>query len=341
MATSLPESGAEAPAMSTVDQAAIVLLSMGEEPAAAVLRCLGREELLLVTQAMSAMSGIKVDAARGALQRFFDDYREQSGLHGASRTFLKNSLDLALGSSISSSVLTRIYGDAIRPKMARLQWASPRWVADRIAQEHVHMQAVFLAFLPPAMASEVIASLPEDGRDELIVRVAQLGHVEHRLLQEVEVLADACLQSLETQSATIEGVKHAADILNRLPGDKARMVEQLRARDAGVAGQIERSMYDFFILSRQSEEVLLRILEVVPMDEWAIALKGGDSDVRRALMACMPQRQVKTFQDAIRRTGPVAARRVEEARATIMREVKALADAGTIEVQLYAEATVE
>ncbi len=100
-------------------------------------------------------------------------------------------------------------------------------------------------------------------------------------------------------------------------------------------------MYDFFILSRQSEEVLLRILEVVPMDEWAIALKGGDSDVRRALLACMPQRQVKTFQDAIRRTGPVAARRVEEARATIMREVKALADAGTIAVQLYAEATVE
>ena len=173
------------------------------------------------------------------------------------------------------------------------------------------------------------------------MRVAQLGHVEHRLLQEVEVLADACLQSLETQSATIEGVKQAAEILNRLPGDKARMVEQLRERDPGVAGQIERSMYDFFILSRQSEEVLLRIIEAVPMDEWAIALKGGDSDVRRAILGCMPQRQVKTFQDAIRRTGPVAARRVEDARAAIMREVKALADAGAIEVQLYSEATVE
>jgi flagellar motor switch protein FliG len=73
MATSLPESGAEEGAMSTIEQAAIVLLSMGEEPAAAVLRCLEREDLLLVTQAMSAMSGIKVDAARGALQRFFDD----------------------------------------------------------------------------------------------------------------------------------------------------------------------------------------------------------------------------------------------------------------------------
>ena len=31
--------------LSMIEQAAIVLLSMGEEPAAAVLRCLSREEL--------------------------------------------------------------------------------------------------------------------------------------------------------------------------------------------------------------------------------------------------------------------------------------------------------
>ncbi|MFX8712077.1 hypothetical protein ABTM46_19220, partial [Acinetobacter baumannii] len=82
---------------------------------------------------------------------FFDDYREQSGVHGASRSFLKRSLDLALGSEIANSVLNSIYGDAIRPKMARLQWASPKWLAERIAHEHVRMQAVFIAFLPPAM----------------------------------------------------------------------------------------------------------------------------------------------------------------------------------------------
>ncbi|MFO7278577.1 MAG: flagellar motor switch protein FliG, partial [Pseudomonadota bacterium] len=72
-----------------LEQAAIVLLSMGEEPAAAVLRCLSREELLEVTGVMSRLSGIKVDAVRNSLQRFFDDYREQSGVHGASRSFLQ------------------------------------------------------------------------------------------------------------------------------------------------------------------------------------------------------------------------------------------------------------
>ncbi|KAK0358629.1 FliG middle domain, partial [Friedmanniomyces endolithicus] len=100
---------------------------------------------------MSRMSGIKVDAVKSALQSFFDDYRQQSGLHGASRSYLKRSLDLALGSDIANSVLNTIYGDAIRPMMARLQYASPRWLAEFVSSEHVQMQAVFLAFLPPAL----------------------------------------------------------------------------------------------------------------------------------------------------------------------------------------------
>ncbi|WP_230371424.1 hypothetical protein [Paludibacterium denitrificans] len=79
-----------------------------------------------MTQVMSRMSGIKVDAVKQSIQKFFSEYREQSGVHGASRSYLKRSLDLALGSDIASSVLNNIYGDAIRPKMAHLQWVLKR-----------------------------------------------------------------------------------------------------------------------------------------------------------------------------------------------------------------------
>jgi flagellar motor switch protein FliG len=43
----------------------------------------------------------------------------------------------------------------------------------------------------------------------------------------------------------------------------------------------------------------------------------------------------------MRRTGPVPMSRVEQARESIMNEVKALADAGEIEIQLFSEAVVE
>lgn len=333
-----------AASLSPLERAAIVLLSMGEEPAAAVLRCLSREELLDVTQVMSRLSGIKVDWVKTSLQDFFDDYREQSGVHGASRSYLKRSLDLALGGQIASSVLNSIYGDAIRPKMQRLQWASPKWLAEQIGQEHQRMQAVFLAFLPSALASEVIAALPEGpngGRDLVLLQMAKLSEVDSDLLAELEELVERCLGGLGQQGATVEGVKQVAEILNRLPGQRQQMVELLRAHDPEVVSEIEVSMYEFFMLSRQSEAVLTRLLEEVPMELWAIALKGAEPAVRDAILAAMPRRQAQSFEDLIRRNGPMPMSRVEQARAEIMQQVKALVDAGEIQVQLFAEAVVE
>jgi len=269
-------------AMTPVEQAAIVLLSMGEEPAAAVLRCLSREELLEVTQVMSRMSGIKVEAVKTAMQRFFDDYREQSG-----------------------------------------------------------MQAVFLAFLPPALAGSVIDALPAEGRDLVLLNVARLNEIDHELLMELEELVARCLGSLGNQSANVEGIRQAAEILNRLPGDREQIVELLRAHDPNVVSEIELRMYDFFILSRQSEAVLQRIIEAVPIEQWALALKGAEPAIRNAVLQSMPRRQAQGFEDTMRRSGPVPISRIEQARAEIMAEVKALADAGEIEVQLFAEATVE
>ncbi|MCD5364379.1 MULTISPECIES: flagellar motor switch protein FliG [Chromobacterium] len=339
-----PAAAAAAPAaeaMNTIEQAAVLLLCMGEEPAAAVLRCLSREELLQVTQAMSGMSGIKVDAVKTTIQKFFDEYREQSGVHGASRAFLKRSLDLALGSDIANSVLDTIYGDAIRPKMARLQWVSPQWLADRIAGEHVRMQAVFLAFLPPALAGQVVDALPADSRDSVLVNVARLKDVDRELLEELEELVNRCLESLHTQSTAVEGMQQTADIINRLPGDRQRMMELLRAHDPDIVEEIETRMYDFFILSRQTEAVLMRISEDIALEQWAIALKGAEPAVREAIVQTMPRRQAQNFDAMMRRSGPVPLSRVEEVRADIMAQVKQLAQAGEIDLQLFPEEVVE
>ncbi|HEX3138588.1 MAG TPA: flagellar motor switch protein FliG, partial [Rhizobacter sp.] len=238
---------------SLLEQAAIVLLSMGEEQAAAVLRCLDREELLEVTHVMSRLSGIRVEVVKHSLQHFFEDYRQQSGVHGASRNFLQRSLGLALGREIAGSVLDSIYGDEIRPKMARLQWASPRWLAERLTTEHPRMQAVFLAFLPPKLAGEVIDSLHVDGRDQLILDVAKLQEVDREMLNHLEELVEQYLSELGSQSASVEGVKQAAGILTRLQSNKQELVARLREQDPEVASEIEGSMYDFYLLASQSE----------------------------------------------------------------------------------------
>ena len=129
--------------------------------------------------------------------------------------------------------------------------------------------------------------------------------------------------------------------MTRLSGDKQELVDGLRDRDPGVTSEIEGSMYDFFLLATQSEPVLTQIVEVVPAELWALALKGAEPAVRGAVLNAMPKRQAQAFEDQMRRAGPVPLSRVVEARREIMAQVKAMADAGEIEVQLFSEAVVE
>ncbi|KWB79407.1 FliG C-terminal domain-containing protein [Burkholderia ubonensis] len=327
-------------ALGTTELAAIVLVSMGEEQAAEVLRCLSRDELLAVTKAMSGVSGLKVGKVQDALQLFFEHYRDQSGVHGASRTFLERALQSALGPEIAHNVLNNIYGDSIRAKMARLEWVSPRWLAHRIMGEHDFMQALFLAFLPASLASQVLDALPAEHRQRILLSLARMSDVDRDLMIELDEIVDACLQDLGMQGANVDGVKHAAEIINRMPGDRAQLIEEMRQADAGIAGVIEVSMYDFFVLSRQNEAALIRIFEAVEAEQWAVALKGAEPVVRDAILGAIPRRQVQALEDSMRRSGPVPLSRIEEARREIMTKARSLAAAGEIELRLFDEEVV-
>ncbi|MCV5426800.1 flagellar motor switch protein FliG, partial [Escherichia coli] len=91
------------------------------------------------------------------INNFFDEFREQSGINGASRSMLQGILNKALGTEIASSVINGIYGDEIRSRMARLQWVEPRQLAMLISEEHLQLQAVFLAFLTPEISAAVLS----------------------------------------------------------------------------------------------------------------------------------------------------------------------------------------
>jgi len=326
---------------SPLERAAITLLSMGEEAAAAVMRCLSREELLEVTRAMSAINGIKVDAVHETLQQFFDAYREQSSVNGASRGYLQRSLDMALGSAVANSVLNSLYGDVIGPKMSRLQWAQPSWLAERISREHVRMQAIFLAFLKPEQASQVIAALPESRREGVMLHIARLKEVDHELLLDLEAVVDACLANMGSQSASVEGVRQAAEILNRLPGNRAQLIEVLREQDPAATAQIEDRVYSIDLLAYQNPQTISAIFETVPFEQWGVALKGTDPAVREVLSQSMPRRQVQAFEDMLRRTSPLPMSRIDQARREIMEQVRDLAESGTIELQMFSEEVVQ
>ncbi|MCP8462738.1 flagellar motor switch protein FliG [Pseudomonas sp. ZM23] len=345
---SLPEDGAtlkkrgpQVRAVSSLEQAAILMLSMGDEASAGILRNFSREEIVSISQAMARLSNVKQNTVSDVIGRFFEDYKLQSSIKGASRSYLAGMLGKALGSDITRNLLDSIYGEEIRAKMARMEWIDPKQFAALIAKEHAQMQAVFLAFLPPGMATDVLEAMPAERQDELLFRIANLSEVNSDVIAELEQLIDRSLRVLSTQGSQVRGVKQAADIMNRFKGDRNQMFELLRAHNDTLVEKIEDEMYDFFILSRQNQEVLQTLLEVIPLDEWVVALKGAEPELVRAIQGAMPKRQMQQMESINRRQGPVPLSRVEQVRKDIMGVVRELAADGDLQVQLFREQTVE
>lgn len=327
--------------LSSLEQAAVLMLSMDDDTSAGVLRHFSREEIITISQAMARLNNIKQPMVQGVVARFFDDYREQSSIKGASRSDLDSMLGKALGSDITRNLLDGIYGEEIRSKMAKMEWIDPQQFAALIAKEHAQMQAVFLAFLPPGMAADVLGHMPPARQDELLFRVANLSEVSSEVIHELEQLIERSISVLTNQGSQVRGLKQVADIMNRFKGDRAQMFELLRSHDEQLVDKIEDHMYDFFILSRQSDEVLQTLLEAIPLEEWVVALKGAESELVRVVQSAMPRRQRQQMDGIRRRQGPVPISRVEQVRKDIMATVREMSDAGQLQIQLFRELTLE
>lgn len=306
-----------------------------------MLKHFSREEIVSISQAMARLSNVKQPMVSDVIGRFFEDYKEQSSIKGASRGYLDGMLSKALGGEITRSLLDSIYGEEIRAKMAKMEWLDPKQFAALIAKEHAQMQAVFLAFLPPGMASEVLECMPAERQDELLYRIANLSEVNSDVISELEQLIERSLAVLSTQGSQVRGVKQAADIMNRFKGDRNQMFELLRAHDDQLVERIEDEMYDFFILSRQNQDVLQSLLEAIPLEEWVVALKGAEAELVRAIQSAMPKRQAQQMESINRRQGPVPLSRIEQVRKDIMAVVREMSANGELQVQLFREQTVE
>ena len=327
--------------MSSMEQAAILMLSMGDEISSGVLKHFSREEIISISQAMARLSNVKQPMVSDVIGRFFEDYKEQSSIKGASRGYLAGMLGKALGSDITRNLLDSIYGEEIRAKMAKLEWIDPKQFAALIAKEHGQMQAVFLAFLPPGMATEVLESMPVERQDELLYRIANLSEINSDVIGELEQLIERSLSVLSTQGSQVRGIKQAADIMNRFKGDRNQMFELLRAHNETLVERIEDEMYDFFILSRQTPDVLQALLEAIPLEEWVVALKGAEPALVKAIQGALPKRQAQQMESISRRQGPVPLSRVEQVRKEIMAVVRDMAAEGELQIQLFREQTVE
>jgi len=328
--------------MDNVEQAAMLLLSMGEKGAAQVMSHLDRNDVQHLSHKMARLSSITQHEAEAVLGRFFMGYKEQSGIARASRSYLQKTLDMALGDRVAKSLIDSIYGDEIKTLVKRLEWVEPQLLAREITNEHSQLQAVLLGLLSAESAAQVLQSLPTEGQDEVLVRIAQLGELDRDVVNELKQLVERCmLIAMERSHTQVSGIRQVADILNRFEGDREQLMEMIKLHDRKLASDVADNMFDFIILGRQKPEILQEVLELVPPDMLALALKGIEPELKFTLLGALPKRMSSAIETQVEAIGSVPLSQATTARRDVMDLAKKMMIDGDIELQLFEEQVVE
>ncbi len=318
--------------LSRVEQAAIMLLSLGEVTAAEILKHMGPKEVQRLGSAMTQLKDVQQYEVEVVLSNFMAEVRTQTGLGMGSDSYIRNMLVAALGEDKANGLIDRILLGGNTTGLDTLKWMEARSVADIIRNEHPQIQAIVLAYLDPDQSAEILAFFPEKVRLDVMMRVASLDTVQPSALQELnDILEKQFSGNAGSQTKQMGGYKTAAEIMNNLDSSiENDLMNAINEIDEDLGTNIADLMFVFENLKEVDDRGIQSLLREVSSEVLILALKGADDDLREKIFRNMSKRAAELMRDDLETKGPVKVSEVEGAQKEILTIARRMGDAGEI-----------
>lgn len=124
-----------------VQKAAVLMLALGEDEAAEVMKFLSPREVQALGGAMSTMKGIQSQELEQVLAEFRELTEQNTSIGIDSDDYIRSVLTKALGDDKASSLLNRILGAREASGIESLKWMDGQSVAELIRNEHPQITA--------------------------------------------------------------------------------------------------------------------------------------------------------------------------------------------------------
>jgi flagellar motor switch protein FliG len=315
-----------------IHKGAILMLALGEEEAAEVMKYLSPREVQKLGAAMSTMKAVQSEELEQVLEEFRGETEQNTSIGLDSDEYIRSVLTRALGEDKASSLLNRILGSRDASGIESLKWMDAQSVADLVRSEHPQIIATILVHLERYHACEVLDHFTERLRNDVVLRIATLDGVQPAALRELnEVLTKLLTGNENLKKKPMGGVRAAAEILNFLSGENEQSVmANLKNYDSDMAQKIMDEMFVFDNIMDIDDRGIQTILREVQSESLIIALKGSGQDLREKIFKNMSQRAAEMMREDLESKGPVRLSEVEAQQKEILQIVRRLADEGQI-----------
>lgn len=315
-----------------LEKAAILMIALGPEISATVLKQLPESDIEKVTYQIANTTTVDVDEKAVVIEEFLQlNEAQQYLLHGGVN-YAREILEKTLGPAKANEIIKKLTDNSkIRP-FSLVRKADPKQLVNFIANEHPQTIALILAYLNPEQASIVLSGLPDDMQTEIAMRIALMERTSPEIIKEIEAVLEKRLSSLVEQDFTaVGGITTLVDILNRVDrGTEKTILESLEAEDQDLAEEIKKRMFIFEDVINLDDSSIRRILRDVDSKDLALAIKGASQEVAQRIYKNMSQRASEMLKEDIEFLGPIRLRDVEEAQQRIVQIIRRLDETGEI-----------
>ena len=317
-----------------LDDAAILLMAIGEDAASEVFKQLTPREAQLLGKSMAQMRSVADGKVENVLARFQQEASQAVSLVSDSQAYVQGVLQRALGEGRAKTVMGRIAPSPESPAIEDLKWLDPESIATMISGEHPQIVALILAHLDSEQAAGILRHLDESLRNDALLRLSTLSAVQPSALRELDdVLARLIQHTREPKLGALGGTKHAADILNKLGANVEKdVLDVIRELDEDLATAISDQLFIFADLIKLDDKAIQTLLREVQTDSLVVALKGADKELVDRICKNMSQRAAETLREDLSGKGPVRLSEVEGQQREILGAMRRLAEEGQIQI---------
>lgn len=321
-----------APFLDGPSAAAILLMLLGEEEAATLLRHFDPDEVKTLGTAMFAVANASEGEVETALDRFVSQSHALSGLAVGAEPRIRKVMSEALGNVRADNLLAKIAPKSSAAALDLLRWMEVPTIAQVLSHEHPQVGAIILAVLSPEVAAAVLEDLDDECQADLVYRAARLDAVSCDAIADLEaILAAASDEQGQTPTHKFGGRSEAAKIVSKMKRPTSeRLLKSLKKKDKALSQEIEDEMFVFEDLLELDSKNMGTVLRSADAAMIALALKGASQDLADRMLASMSARAAQTIQDEMSERGLVKRAEVEEAQKSIITIARALAADGTI-----------
>jgi len=315
-----------------VEDAAILLMSLGEEEAAAVFKHLAPKEVQKLGETIARMKSITRERMDGVLDKFGTVAQSQHVLVQDTDEYVKAVLRKALGEDKANLLIDRILQGSDVTGIESLKWMDASSVAELLRNEHPQIVAAILVHLDFDQSSSVLKSFTERQRNEVLIRIATLDGIQPSALKDLnEVMSKVLAGGEKLKKASLGGVKTAAEIINLMGSSvETSALDYIREADNELAQKIMDNMFTFDDLNKLDDKGFQSLLKEVQSESLVIALKGATPELREKVFRNMSTRAAETLREDLDSRGPVRVSEVESEQKEMLKIVRRLVDEGQI-----------